>query len=245
MGPPDLSIVIPAFNEQWRILPTVLSMIDYFDRHGTNYEILVVNDGSTDTTSDVVMQLRRLKPVIELITLNKNSGKGAAVRKGMLQAKGKLVLFADADGATPIEEIERLTAAIEQGADVAFGSRAMASQDTKVTTWLYRKLLGRMFHLLVYSLLLADTRDTQCGFKLFRAQAAKDIFEKQKLDRFSFDVEILYLAQRLGYKIQEVPVNWANMPGSKVNVVTDGVQMMLDILRIKYLHRALPAKKSD
>jgi len=239
----DYSIVIPAYNEESRITPTLEATVQYLELRKLQYEIIVVNDGSSDRTVEVVSHLQSQNPHIKLVSLPQNCGKGEAVRCGMLQAKGQLVLFADADGATPIAELARLEAALQEGADVVIGSRALKSEETSVTTWLYRKLLGRIFNFLVNSMLLPSIADTQCGFKLFRANACKEIFQRQRLKGFSFDVEILYLARRLHYSIKEVPINWTNIAGSKVNVIIDGIRMMLDIFRIKVIHRhVVPVK---
>jgi dolichyl-phosphate beta-glucosyltransferase len=237
--PPHLSIVIPAYNEETRLLPTILTIIDYLDRKAEQYEIIIVNDGSTDTTVDIVQKLQKLKPSVQLISLDRNSGKGAAVRKGVMQAQGQLILFIDADGATPFAEIEKLLSAINEDFDVAFGSRAMPLSDTKVISWFHRKFLGRIFNFFVSKLFSQKVYDTQCGFKLFKHSAAKAIFAIQSLDGFSFDVEVLFIANRLGMKIKEIPVNWSNVSGSKVNVILDGIKMFLDLIRIKLLHRKL------
>ena len=201
------------------------------------YEIIVVDDGSSDETIEVVSKFERVRPQVRSIRLPKNAGKGHAVRLGMLNAKGDRLLFADADGATPIIEAERLIAALDEGADIAIGSRAMLSKDTSVKTVWYSKLLGRSFNFVVNVMVLPGIADTQCGFKLFTKDAANFIFSRQTADRFSFDVEILYIAQRAGFKIKEVPVNWENIPGSKVNLVFDALKMFRDVFRFRVIHR--------
>jgi dolichyl-phosphate beta-glucosyltransferase len=156
---------------------------------------------------------------------------------GMLNARGKYVLFMDADGATPLDEISKLLTSIQEGLDIVIGSRvAQHPNETKVSTSLHRKLLGRVFATLVNLLVVSEFADTQCGFKMFRHEVVHEIFSRQQLTGFAFDVEILYIAKKLGFAIAEVPVNWENQEGSKVNLITDSVKMLVDILRIRWLH---------
>ena len=218
---PDISVVVPAYNEEWRLPPTLVDMIDYFDSGDGTYEIIVVDDGSRDNTVGIVEKFARLRTQIRLIRLPKNYGKGHAVRTGVLNARGERVLFADADGSTPIKEVERLHSAIDDGADIAFGSRALQSEETSIKTVWYRKLLGRTFNLVVNMFLLPGIKDTQCGFKLMKTPVAKQIFSKMTADGFSFDLELLFLARRLNAEASEVAINWVNVPGSKVNLVVD------------------------
>jgi dolichyl-phosphate beta-glucosyltransferase len=214
-------------------------MIDYFDRSNTPYEIIVVDDGSNDRTADVVRKFERVRSCVKLIQLPKNYGKGHAVRVGVVNSRGSRILFADADGSTPIQELSRLQSALDAGADVAIGSRAVASTDTKVETSVHRRALGRIFNWCVNSILLPDIADTQCGFKLFTREAGLFLFKNQRADRFSFDVEILFLARRANLKIKEVAINWTNVPGSKVNLVLDALSMFRDILRFRVRHRSI------
>jgi dolichyl-phosphate beta-glucosyltransferase len=232
-----LTIVVPAYNEQRRLPPTLIDIIDFCDQRNTPYEVIVVDDGSTDETTEVVRKFEKVRGQVRLIQLARNAGKGHAVRVGMLNSKGTRVLFADADGATPIAELTRLEAALDSGADVAIGSRAKASTNTRVDTLIHRKLLGRIFNKCVNLILLPGIEDTQCGFKLFTRPAAEFVFKQQRSDSFSFDVEILYLAQRVGMTIHEVPINWQNIPGSKVNLVLDALKMFRDIFRFRLVHR--------
>ena len=235
----SLSIVVPAFNEERRLPPTLIDMIDFCDSNISSYEIIVVDDGSSDKTSATVQKFTKVCPHVRLIRLPRNQGKGHAVRLGVLSSRGERILFADADGATPISELQRLLDAISSGADVVIGSRAKPSTDTTVNTVIYRKLLGRIFNKCVNLILLPGVSDTQCGFKLFTKQAAAFLFSQQRSDRFSFDVELLFLAQRVGFKAVEVPINWTNIPGSKVNLVTDALAMFRDILKFKVLHHSV------
>ena len=235
----DLSIIIPAYNEQWRLPTTLVSTIDYLDSTKRNYEIIVVDDGSKDETSLIVKKFERIRSQVRLITLARNRGKGEAVKTGGLNAKGRKILFCDADGATPISEIVRLEEAINNGNGLAFGSRALESDETKVRALWYRKLIGRFFNFIVSALLLPGVKDTQCGFKMFSDEAAKFLFSRQELAGFAFDVELLFMAARSGMKSEEVAVNWRNMPGSKVNLVTDSTKMFLEVLSVYFKHRKI------
>ncbi len=233
----ELSVVVPAFNEEWRLPPTLINMIDFFDRLGISYEVLVVDDGSTDGTADIVRKFERVRNQVRLIQLPKNYGKGHAVRLGVLNSRGRKILFADADGATPIEEFHRLNNAILAGAPIAIGSRALASAQTKVSTSVHRRLLGRIFNRCVNTVLVPSITDTQCGFKMFTRQVALFLFRRQRSDRFSFDVELLYIAKKAELAVQEVPINWTNIPGSKVNLILDSMKMFRDIFQFRVLHR--------
>jgi len=236
MNPVFLSIIIPAYNEESR-LPLYLSrVLDYLEQQKILYEIIIVDDGSHDFTAEVVTRFVQDNIRIKLIRLPRNSGKGYAVRTGMLQATGKLRLFTDADGATPITELERLLKAIVSGADVAIASRAMKDGSCTIIAHLHRKVIGAIFNFIVTTLTVKGIHDTQCGFKLFTAEATEAVFPRQQIDDFGFDVEILYLCQRSGYRIAEVPVNWTDIAGSKVNVVWDSLRMFADIFKIRFFY---------
>lgn len=237
--PVDISIVVPAFNEERRLPPTLLDMIDFFDSQPLSYEIIVVDDGSTDSTSEVVRKFERVREQVKLFQLPKNYGKGHAVRVGVVNSRGNRILFADADGATPIQEFHRLQGALDAGADIAIGSRALGSSDTRVSTSLHRKLLGRIFNFCVNTVLLPSITDTQCGFKLFTRASALFLFKRQKSDRFSFDVEILYIATKAGLSVQEVAINWNNIPGSKVSLLVDSLCMLRDVFKFRVRHRSV------
>ena len=234
-----LSIVVPAFNEALRLPPTLLLATDYLEAKKEDYEIIVVNDGSSDETVSIVEKMIKLRSRIRILSLPVNSGKGAAVKAGLLDARGSVVGFMDADGATPIEEIERLQKALLEGASVAIGSRAAFSRETHIKTVWYRKFLGRIFNAFVNIFSVPDIQDTQCGFKFFKRETAFKIAPLLTCAGFSFDVEMLLLAEKFNFKIAEVPVNWTNIPGSKVNLLTDSMKMFLDILKLRWKHRKL------
>jgi dolichyl-phosphate beta-glucosyltransferase len=234
---PDLSIVIPAYNEEARLGRTLDDYLAYCSRSRRRVELIVVDDGSLDRTSVVVNSCAASHPEVRLIRLAENQGKGQAVRSGVVNAKGRRILFADADGATPLSEVERLEAALDAGAHVAIGSRALADHSVKVNARFYRRVIGRAFHRMVELLTVSGVKDTQCGFKLFTGSVAHDLFSRMRVRGFSFDVEVLMMAQRRGYTIAEVPVNWTHQPGSKVNLVTDSARMLRDlfVIRARYL----------
>jgi dolichyl-phosphate beta-glucosyltransferase len=233
MNPMFLSIIIPAYNEEKRLPGYLARVLEYLEQQKILYEIIIVDDGSHDSTAEVVARFMHENIRVKLVRLPCNRGKGYAVRTGMLQASGKLRLFTDADGATPIIELERLLKAIDSGADVAIASRAMKDDSCAVIAHLHRKVIGRIFHFIVSTLTVKGIHDTQCGFKLFTAEAAQAVFPLQRIDDFGFDVEILYLCQQNGFRIAEVPVNWTDIAGSKVSLVRDSLRMFSDIFRIR------------
>ena len=204
-----LSVVIPCFNEEGRLGRTLERIREYLSRGQIDHEIIVVDDGSTDGTRDVAAAF----PAVRLTPVRGNRGKGFSVREGMLHARGDLALMTDADLSTPIEELDRFLRLIET-ADVVIGSRALPGAEVK-TVW-YRKLFGRIGHLMIASVTVQGIQDTQCGFKLFRGETVRRIFPKQTLERFGFDFEVLFLAQRDGLRIHEEPVRWVNDPLTKV-----------------------------
>ena len=229
------SIVLPAYNEAARILPYLRSITSFMQDRGQPYEVLVVDDGSTDSTAAVVESLASSTPEIQLLRAPVRRGKGAAVRRGMHAAVGRLQLFADADGATPIQELTQLEQAVANGADVAIGSRALASQlpGYAVQTRWYRTVLTTLFKSIVRQSSLRGITDTQCGFKLFRQTVAADLFRVSSIDGYGFDLELLYVAQQRGYHIAEIPVNWSHQPNSKFRVVRDGVAMLGELAVIR------------
>ena len=227
------SIVIPAYNEAQRLPAYLSEVVAYFDGRAEPYEVIVVDDGSADETAARVLDAQVKHPGVTLHRLAQNRGKGHAVRAGMRAARGALRLMADADGATPIAEVKRLEAAIQAGADIAVGSRALHDPSVRREVLLHRKLSGEIFNFFARRMGVGDVTDTQCGFKLFRGTAATTLFGEAQTDGFGFDVELLLLARRHGYRVVEVAVNWADQPGSKVDVLRDGPRMLAQIVRAR------------
>jgi dolichyl-phosphate beta-glucosyltransferase len=227
------SVVIPAFNEADRLPPYLEEVVGFFDGRGEPYEVVVVDDGSTDATVAAVRAMAARHPAVRVLQLGRNRGKGAAVRAGMLSATGELRLFADADGATPIAEVKRLEPALAAGADVVIGSRALDDQAVAVRARPHRVAAGRVFNWLVARLGLREVADSQCGFKLFRAAAAERLFRRLDTPGFGFDVELLLRAQAGGCRVAEVAVNWADQAGSKVGVLRSGPGMLVEVLRAR------------
>ncbi|MEJ1154498.1 dolichyl-phosphate beta-glucosyltransferase [Microbacterium marmarense] len=228
--PPEVSIVIPAYNEEIRILPTIGAIATHMSARGRPWELIVADDGSTDTTVRLVEDLQFANLV--LLRAPANAGKGDAVRRGMLAAKGKLVLFADADQSTPIEQFEALEAKIAEGYDVAVGSRKAAGATVRHKSVL-RRVLSWGLHSLVSLLFGIKVLDTQCGFKLFTGAAAAELFSQQKIDGFSFDLEVLYLAAKFDMRVAEVPVEWIDAPGSTVSAIRVSLAFLGDLVKIK------------
>ena len=224
------SVVIPAFNEARRLPRYLYDVVSYFDGRDEPYEVLVVDDGSTDDTAERVREMAAEHRAVALLSWPTNRGKGAAVAAGMRQARGTLRLMTDADGATPILELKRLEAAVQGGADLAVGSRALPDPSVVVHARPHRRIFGHVFITLVRALGVRQVMDTQCGFKLFRGPVADDLFGALRTEGFGFDVELVLRAERRGYRIAEVPVNWADQPGSKVGVLKDGPGMVAQII---------------
>ncbi|GMV37493.1 MAG: hypothetical protein AMXMBFR61_20010 [Fimbriimonadales bacterium] len=230
---PSLAVIIPAYNEEARIEGTLRRVAEYLDGRGASYRVTVVSDGSTDETERIVRAFAEGHPCFDLLTYSPNRGKGYAVRHGMLNRDGDRMLFSDADLATPIEELEKLEAAMAAGADVAIGSRPLRESRLEVRQPFYREWLGRAFNRFVQLLGVPGIHDTQCGFKLFTHEAAKEIFSRCTYDGFSFDIEALYVARLLRYEIAEVPIVWRHQAGSKVNLLRDGMRMTWDLLKLR------------
>jgi len=228
-----ISVIIPAYNEENRLPATLKRVHEYLVSKADEFEIVVVDDGSSDTTESEVMRASTEMPGIRLVKNGANMGKGFSVRQGVLASRGELVLISDADLSTPIEEVEKLIPFVEGEFDIAIGSRAMKESELAVRQPWYREGMGRAFNALVRSLVIGGLSDTQCGFKLISKEAAKRIFERCRIDGFSFDVEVLFLAERLGYRIKEVPVKWLNSPASRVRIFRDSTRMFLDLLIIR------------
>jgi dolichyl-phosphate beta-glucosyltransferase len=227
---PEISIVIPAFNEEQRLPRTLRTVTEYLDGRGDQYEIVVVDDGSSDRTAAVARETGSAR--LTLLTNGVNRGKGFSVRRGMLAARGSRRLMSDADLSTPIEELPCLLALLDQGFDIAIGSRALTGARIEVHQPRYRELVGRLFNRLARILAVRGLADTQCGFKLFTGPAATEIFRTARLDGFSFDVEALYIAQKRGFRIVETPVTWRNDAATRVTMLR-GWLAFLDLVRIR------------
>ncbi|MBC7233957.1 MAG: glycosyltransferase family 2 protein [Chloroflexi bacterium] len=240
---PYLSIVIPTWNEEKRLPQTLQKITSYLQSKGYPAEILVVDDGSTDNTVGVAEEFAQKYPSVRLIR-NDHRGKAYTVRTGMLAAQGQYILFTDADGATPIEEVDKLLPFLEQGYDVAIGSREGAEAKRYNEPW-YRHFMGRVFNWIVRLLALPGIQDTQCGFKAFQRTAARDLFGHMQLYGSQtgvvkgamltgFDVEILFMARKWGYRIAEVPVHWYYGAESKVHPLKDSWRNLRDVLRVRW-----------
>ncbi len=244
--PRSISVVIPAYNEEKRLPATLARVAEYLSGHSFAFtEILVVDDGSSDGTAARAAEMMLGYPCARVLRNPGNRGKGYSVRHGMLEAKGDWVLFTDADLSSPIEELEKLLAAVERdGAQIAIGSRALDRSLVGVHQPLFREYAGRFFNLVMRAVTGLKFKDTQCGFKLFQREAARKIFSRQQLERFGFDAEILFLAQMLGYRAVEVPVRWNDVAGSKVGTL-QGLNGFADLIRIRRNQWAGRYKRAD
>jgi dolichyl-phosphate beta-glucosyltransferase len=229
-----LSIIIPAFNEERRLPATLERVVSFVKgKDWPSYEIVVVDDGSTDGTCALVEEWHGYSPAVRLLRNPGNRGKGFAVRHGMLEAAGELRLFSDADLSAPIEDVDKLLAALDASdGEIAFGSRAVDRSLVNKHQGLLREASGRFFNLAMRTATGLPYRDTQCGFKLFTAHAAREVFARTRLDGFGFDVEALFVARQLGLRAVEVPVRWANVEGSKVSL-RKGLDAFADIVRVR------------
>lgn len=228
----DISIIIPAYNEEDRIEPNLQHIISYLKLNFNKYEIIIIDDCSTDRTNEIVSKYTSSNIIVLKNDINR--GKGYSVKRGILKAKYPLVLFSDSDLATPIEELEKFIGYIDEGYDIVIASRNLKESIREVKQPLYRQYMGRMYPKLVELIVVKGFKDTQCGFKLFKTDLAKKIVRLQTFERFSFDVEILFIANKLGYKVKEAPVTWIDQEGTKVRFLTDGFSMLLDLFRIRY-----------
>ena len=231
---PKYSFIIPAYNETARLGSTLDRVLSYVATQRWDAEVLVVNDGSRDATADLVQSYAQTHPELRLIENPGNRGKGYSVRNGMLNAKGEVLLFSDADLSAPIEEAVKLFAAIEAGTDIAIGSRWLQPETQTHRQSALRQFYGRLFNLALRILLGLNFKDTQCGFKAFTRNAALAIFPLQKIERWGFDPELLYLARRAGLTVQEVPVVWAHAEGTRLSPLRDGIRMFGEVLKIRW-----------
>jgi glycosyltransferase involved in cell wall biosynthesis len=232
----SISIVIPAYNEENRLPATLCAVVEYLkSRDWSSVEIIVVDDGSTDGTAAIVEQFSSAHAGVRLLRNPGNRGKGYSVRHGILEARGDWVLFTDSDLSAPIEELDKLLrAARDAGAAVAIGSRAVDRSMISVHQSWFRETAGRLFNLVVRTITGLPFKDTQCGFKLFEARAAKEVFRRQRIERWGFDPEVLFLAHKLRFRTVEVPVRWSHSEGTKVRMVRDSLHMLGELARIRW-----------
>ena len=236
---PYLSVVIPAYNEAERIGATLDQVKSFLQRQPYSSEIILVDDGSRDRTSEIASE-KLAKFPHRILKNPANFGKGNAVKRGMLTGSGRFLLFSDADLSTPIENVTEFLTALEKGSySLVIGSRAVIGSQIERHQPFWREEMGKIFNRLARLWTFRAIRDSQCGFKCFTQEAARSLFSLQRIDGFSFDVEIIYLAQKLGYRILEAPVTWRNSPQSRVRLISDPLHMLVDILRIRGIHRNL------
>lgn len=231
---PKYSIIIPAYNEAARLGSTLERVLSYIAAQHWDAEVVVVNDGSQDTTPELVKSYAQHWPAVRLLENPGNRGKGYSVRNGMLHATGELLLFSDADLSSPIEEAPKLFSAMEDGADVAIGSRWLRPETQTQRQSLLRQVYGRAFNVALRVLLGLKEKDTQCGFKAFTRAAAQKLFPKQQIEGWGFDPELLYLARRAHLKVVEVPVVWAHVGGTRISPLRDGAKMLCEVLKIRW-----------
>jgi dolichyl-phosphate beta-glucosyltransferase len=231
---PDLSIVIPAYNEELRLPATLERLAEYLPPLGLQTEVLIVDDGSRDRTAAVAASFAGKITGLRVLSNGTNRGKGYSVRHGMLEATGGLVLFTDADLSAPIEESDKLISALKNGYDVAIGSRAMNRSLISTHESVFREFAGIIFNKIVRVVLWLPFVDTQCGFKAFRRERCRIIFELQRIEGFGFDPELLYLARHYGLRAIEIPVRWGHSPDTKVSMLRDSFKMFIDIFAIRW-----------
>ena len=235
---PHLSVVVPAYNEEVRLVPTLERLLEYYEAAGYPYDVAIVSDGSRDKTADIARKFAEVHPNFSVIDYSPNRGKGYAVRTGVLAAKGDIVLFCDADLATPQEETEKLLPSILGGSDVAIGSRPLKDSKLEKHQPFLREMLGRAANLVIQILGVKGIKDTQCGFKMFKRGVAQDVFSRCKLDGFSFDFEALMITRDLGYSIDEIPIRWSHQEGSKVVFWRDYPRAFRDLIKLRLMGRS-------
>jgi dolichyl-phosphate beta-glucosyltransferase len=232
LGAVELSVVVPCYNEEARLPGSLSRLEEFLGGEALNFELILVDDGSSDGTRAVIRAAERGHPYVRPVLLSPNRGKGAAVAAGVGISRGRLVLISDADFSAPIEELSKLEDAIAGGADVAIGSRA-APGASEVDQPLHRQAMGKAFNRVVQALVLPGIRDTQCGFKLFRGEVARELFGQLRTAGFAFDVEVLRRALVAGYQVREVPVRWVSSGASQVSPLRDSARMLRDVVRIR------------
>jgi dolichyl-phosphate beta-glucosyltransferase len=242
---PEISIVIPAFNEALRLPATLDGVERYLAAAGTPAEVIVVDDGSRDATAEVVRERAARWPQLKLVAAVRNSGKGAAVRLGMAAARGRFRVFSDADLSVPIDDLEKLLGPLRAGAGVAIASRGLRDSQVELHQPWYRETMGKIFNRLVRIFVFGGVADTQCGFKAFTAEVADRVFPSLQTRGFGFDVEVLYRAKLAGYRIVEVPTRWINSPQSRVHPIRHSAAMFLELLAIPNRVRRHPTKGID
>lgn len=228
------SIVIPAYNESARLGTTLEKVLAYVRQQEWDAEVIVVNDGSRDNTAQIVRDLVRGNPILRLLENPGNRGKGYSVRNGILNSRGDIVVFSDADLSSPIEEMPKLLQSLASGADIAIGSRWLRAELQTQRQSAHRQLFGRIFNLLLRIVLGLQFKDTQCGFKAFTRRAAQAILPLQRIERWGFDPEILFLARKFGFRVDEIPVRWGHSGGTRINPLLDGARMFQEMLRIRW-----------
>ncbi|MGA2572182.1 MAG: dolichyl-phosphate beta-glucosyltransferase [Terracidiphilus sp.] len=234
MNYPQYSIVIPAYNEAARISPALEAVVGCVRQRGWPAEVVVVDDGSRDETPEMVRAFAANAPEVRLLQNGANRGKGYSVRNGLLHSFGEIVMFTDADLSAPIEEAEGLFAAIAGGADIAIGSRWLERARQTIRQPLYRQFFGRCFNMVTRAVMGLPYADTQCGFKAFTRAAAQTVFQLETIERWGFDPEILFIARKRGYRIQEVPVSWAHDERTRISYLKDGLRMLQDIAVVRW-----------
>jgi dolichyl-phosphate beta-glucosyltransferase len=234
LEPATYSIILPAYNESARIAATLDKILNHATERCWNVEVIVVNDGSSDGTAAIVREYASNHAVLRLLENPGNRGKGYSVRNGMLHATGDILLFSDADLSSPIEEADKLFAAIAKGADIAIGSRWMDRRLQIRRQPLHRRLFGRIFNLALRIILGLQFKDTQCGFKAFTRRSEEAIFPLQKIERWGFDPELLYLARKFGFAVTEVPVAWSHREGTRIHPLRDGIRMFGELLKVRW-----------
>ncbi|HEY4593263.1 MAG TPA: dolichyl-phosphate beta-glucosyltransferase [Thermoanaerobaculia bacterium] len=231
----ELSVVVPAYNEEKRLAPGLRQALDYLARRGEPYELLVVDDGSRDETIRVAESF--VPQGVRVVRHERNRGKGAAVRTGLLASRGRKVLISDADFSTPIEEVEKLERFLQDGTPLVIGSRGLADSQIRQRQPIYREMMGRTFNRLIRLFGVRGIRDTQCGFKLARGEEGRRIASELKIEGFAWDVEMIWLARRRGYGIAEVGVVWVNSPDSRVDPIRSSFSMLRDVITMRLRHR--------
>jgi glycosyltransferase involved in cell wall biosynthesis len=234
MDSPQYSIVIPAFNESARIGRALSDVLRVLDEKRWDAEVIVVNDGSSDNTAAIIESFAARDKRVRLLQNPRNCGKGFSVRNGLLHAAGNILMFTDADLSAPMEEAERLFTAIRDGADVAIGSRWLQRSRQTIHQPLYRQIFGRCFNMVTRMVMRLPFADTQCGFKAFRRNAAQTIFQLQRIERWGFDPEILFIALKRGYNITEVPVTWGHDERSRISYLRDGLKMLEELVYVRW-----------